>query len=55
VFGWMYMEGWKEAATVSIVFGWKSRRDEINPGVVFWWRRDPKKSRGRCRPRLIPL
>lgn len=25
---------------------------EINTGVIFWWRRDPKKLRGRCRPRL---
>jgi hypothetical protein len=37
----------------SIVFGWESSGGEVNTGVIFWGRRDPKKSSGRCRPRLI--
>jgi hypothetical protein len=31
----MYIVGWERAAIVSIVFGWESRRGEINIGVVF--------------------
>lgn len=37
VFGWMCMEGWKEAVTVFIMFGWKSRRADLvirDPEVI---------------------
>lgn len=34
-FGWMYEEGWNEAATSSIVFGWESSMNEVNPEVIF--------------------
>jgi hypothetical protein len=35
VFSWMYKEGWKGAATISIVFGRESRGGEVNTGVIF--------------------
>jgi hypothetical protein len=34
-FGWMYKEGWNEAATLSIVFGWESTGGEVNTEVIF--------------------
>lgn len=43
------------AATISIVFGWESSRDEVNNEVIFWWRRDPNNLREWCRSCLIPL
>jgi hypothetical protein len=54
VFSWKYIEGWKGTATVSILFGCESYRGKINPGVVLvtTW---SKKSKRRCRHRLIPL
>jgi hypothetical protein len=35
VFGWTYKEGWKGAATFSIVFGWESHGGEVNTGAIF--------------------
>jgi hypothetical protein len=40
------MKGWKEADTISIIFGWESYKGEVNPGVVFGGARDSKKNKG---------
>jgi hypothetical protein len=54
-FGWMDKEGRNEVATVSVMFGWRSSRGELNPRLFFSGDAVPKKQADEVAPALIAM